>query len=287
MRTALLCALLPACLVAQQPAPRDWQPLLAAAAKPDAAALPGLLRELTALLGSPDPKLRDDVAYTLLARWIVRDGIVPDEQLQQLATTCRDNLRQGIGERDTTTVLRRSFSALTLSLLLARDNQQPWLDADGFAALVDDALRYLHDERDVRGFDAQLGWLHSVAHTADVMKFAARSDRLTKPQQAQLLTAIADKLAAVDVPLCAGEDERLARALLALCARDDFDVAAFEKWLTELAGTRYAGTDTEQLARNENRKHVLVSLFTLLQLDRRQSQPLAAARAALRRALGG
>ncbi|MCB9878436.1 MAG: DUF2785 domain-containing protein [Planctomycetes bacterium] len=286
MRTAVLCALLPACLLAQEPTPRDWQPLLTASAKPAATELPGLLRELTSLLGSPDPKLRDDVAYTLLARWIVRDGIVADEQLRELAVTCRENLRAGIGERDTTTVLRRSFSALTLSLLLARDNQQPWLDADGFAALLADALRYLHDERDVRGFDARIGWLHSVAHTADVLKFAARSERLTKPQQAQLLQAIADKLAAVDVPLCAGEDERLARALLALCARDDLDTAALSTWLTQLCATRYAGTDAEQLARRENRKHVLVSLFTLLTLDRRESTSLTAARAALRHVLG-
>ena len=54
-------------------------------------------------------------------------------------------------------------------------------------------MNYLKDEQDVRGFDARLGWLHSVAHTADLLKFLARSPHLQVQEQAVVLKAIADQ----------------------------------------------------------------------------------------------
>jgi hypothetical protein len=47
--------------------------------------------------------------------------------------------------------LLRSFSALEL--------QDPVLDGAGYRRLPDDALAYLHDERDLRGIDPRVGWI--------------------------------------------------------------------------------------------------------------------------------
>jgi hypothetical protein len=132
----------------------------------------------------------------------------------------------------------------------------------------------------VRGFDERLGWLHSVAHTADLLKFLARNPHLQVPEQALVLKAIADKLAMVETPLVHGEDERLARAVLSIAARSDFDEAGFTAWLTTMAPVRRTTAPTPAtLAVDQNRRDLLVSLFTVLSTDRRDLAGITRARA--------
>ena len=88
-------------------------------------------------------------------------------QRREIIDTLTGNLRRGIGEVGTDTVLLRSFSALDLSILAALELQDPVLDAAGYRRLLDDALAYLAAERDLRGIDSRVGWIHATAHAAD------------------------------------------------------------------------------------------------------------------------
>lgn len=265
--------------------PRDaagWRAWLGPnAPAPAADALPQLLAGLTSLLDSPDPELRDDIAYGLLAKWLVRDRIVPIESRRTLLGAWLTKLRVTPGAPPDA-ALGRSFAALCLGLLVALDNQDPWLSPAEFERVLANALEYLRAEADVRGFDARLGWVHSVAHTADLLKFLARSEHLQPAGQATVLAAIADKLTATTVPLTCGEDERLARAVLALAAREDFAAPAFAAWLPTAWPARPPGTSSlAELAREHNRRHLLVSLHALLAVEARPAASLPAAREAL------
>jgi hypothetical protein len=257
-----------------------WQAVAKAEYKvPVDTPLPALLDELTGLLGHSDPELRDDIAYTTLAHWIYRQKVVSVEERDRLMDVWLANLKAGIGEAGTPSVLRRSFSALALGLLAITDNEAPYLEPAAFTRLFDASLVYLREERDVRGYDATLGWLHSVAHTADLLKFLARSRHLSVPQQAQVLTAISDKIATVSTPLVHGEDERLARAILSIAARQDFDEAGFSEWITRVASIRPATPMTlASLAVAQNRRNLLVSVYTVLSTDRRDLPTVARAR---------
>jgi hypothetical protein len=255
------------------------------AESPPAAELPGLLVELTTMLASPDPTVRDDLAFTVLAKWLTRDECVPVAERRVLLAAWTQNLRRGIdaaaGQRGNE-VVGRSFAALALSLLAATDAKQPWLTAAEHAALLASALAYLGDEHDVRGFDDRLGWVHSVAHTADLLKFLLRSERLTKDQQAAALEAVARKLAATEVPLVHGEDERLARAVLSIVARTDCDADGLRAFLFRawpVPGR--AAPDAAALARQHNQRHFVLSLHALLAVERRDLPALPAARDAI------
>lgn len=285
MLTALLFAALPvfAQLESTQAVTRDkafWQAVIKDEFKvPATVPLPVLLGELSAMLGSPDPELRDDIAYSVLANWMYRQRVVPVEERLRLLQTWEGNLRSGIGERGTHTVIGRSFSALALGVLAIVDNEAPYLDRATYARLLGSALTYLKAEQDVRGFDSRLGWLHSVAHTADLLKFLARNPHLQVPEQALVLTAIADKLSAVDTPLVHGEAERLARAVQSIVARADFDETAFAAWLKAMAPIRRTTAPTlATLAIDQNRRDLLVSLFMVLSTDRRDLPGLLRAR---------
>ena len=84
-----------------------------------------LTAELTTMLGSTRPEVRDGTAFPALATWIDRG--VYDDLLAGLGDGMAMGLRVGIGERDTDTVFRRSFSALVLGECIARDNVRPLL----------------------------------------------------------------------------------------------------------------------------------------------------------------
>jgi hypothetical protein len=249
---------------------------------PPGTPMPALLDELTSRLGSPDPEWRDDIAYTTLAQWIYRLRIVPVEERRRLIGVWTANLQHGLGEQGSPTVFRRSFSALALGPLAILDNEAPYLEREEFDRLLAAALAYLRDERDVRGFDPAVGWMHSVAHTGDLLKFLARSRHLRAEQQAAILNGVSAKFRATGTVLIDGEDERVARAVLSIAAREDFDAAGFEAWLAALVPPKRAAAPTAvDRAADENVKHLVVSLFAVVSADPRPLPQLDRARVLL------
>lgn len=267
-----LCLLLSWVAVADAaPRPREfWQGIVdrnfAVPAGESAAAL---LEELTPLLASPDPVLRDTYAYGIAERWIHFDRKLTPEQIWTLATRWQANLRQGIGERNTDTVFGRSFSALCLSLVAAADLRAPFLTADQFSTLLQSSVDYLLNERDLRGYSVETGWMHSTAHTADLLKFLARNPHFARAGQTLMLGAVAAKLEAVDTVYTHGEPERLAQAILSIVRRSDYDHAAFDAWLKRLAmradklWAKAPQIDPAQFASVQNMKQLLQALVVL------------------------
>lgn len=234
-----------------------------------------LILELSASLGSTDPEVRDGFGYEIPAHWIYEQKLLGPAELRVLLGEWRANLRSGIGETASDSVLRRSFSALNLSVLAAHDLQAPFLSQEEFDLLLSDALAYLRDERDVRGYDPPVGWRHSCAHTADLLKFLARSPRLKPADPGRVLDAVFAKVTRVGDPVYTwGEDERLARAVLSLVRRKGFDPALADSWLAgfvDLHKKAWQGAmpDPALLAADRNGANLLKSLLALL------SQPVA------------
>ena len=80
-------------------------------AVPNGESASALAHELSGLLASPDSELRDDLAYSILTRWI-RAGKLSNEDLISLSDEWRSNMKKNIGESGNDSVLQRSFSAL-------------------------------------------------------------------------------------------------------------------------------------------------------------------------------
>jgi len=246
---------------------------------PTDTALPLLARELSAALGSTDAELRDDIAYSVLTQWLYVKRLMPPALRDELLAQWTMNLQEGIGDRRTDSILRRSFSALMLAVAVALDNEAAYLDRKGYEALLNAAMAYLRAEQDTRGFDADKGWMHSVAHTADLLKFLGRSRHLERSEQAVILSGIAAKVAQLDHVLVHGEDERLARAVVSIVSRPDVDMQAFRAFLASLALSRGDGLPSvPDLTRNQNRKQLAVSLYAVLSTDSRDLDSLREAR---------
>ena len=85
--------------------------------------LKDLTAELVAWLGDPSSRRRDELAHSVLATWI-SEGVY-DDLLVGLADGISTGLLVGLGSDGDDSVLRRSYSALALSDILARDNIAP------------------------------------------------------------------------------------------------------------------------------------------------------------------
>jgi hypothetical protein len=248
-----------------------------------------LASELVDLLASPDPELRDEIAYSTLANWIYERKSLDAEAVRGVAERLTGNLKAGIGEQGTDAVFRRSFSALTLAAVIARDNAEPFLRKDEVAATLTAALQYLAAERDVRGYDQQRGWMHSAAHTADLLRFLARSRHLDPADQPRILDAITAKFAGAGTVFTHGEDERMARAVLSIVNRADFDRDAFRGWTvrTRPARLNTASPTPSQLAGVQNAKNLLAKLEVILASVPEPTEAIGSARESVREALKG
>lgn len=203
-------------------------------AVPDGQPVFPLLRELSGYLGSRDPELRDDLAYSITTIWIKHQKQISTDELCSLLDDWQANLRTGIGETGNDGILKRSFSALSLVALAERDLKMPFLGEDRYRAMLANALAYLRDERDLRGFDPTLGWIHATAHTADLLAALAANPLLKNEDQARLLDAIARRLSSAHEIFTYGEQDRLSALAATIVARKDFDAPAFHNWLSAL-----------------------------------------------------
>jgi hypothetical protein len=261
-----------------------WMQLLQECKVPKGESAAALVDEAVSFQSSRESFWRDDVGFQVVVRCVYREHRLSPEERRKLVDALAVNLRRGIGESGTDTVFLRSFSALDLSVIQALELQDPVLDDAGFRSLVDAALAYLVQEKDGRGFEPDVGWIHATAHTADLLKFLARDPRFTPADQARLLEASWAKATAAETPgWDFGEEERLASALLSVTRRTDFDAAAFDEWLAHFGPfeknyRNQEAPDLDAIEAGQNARALLQSLYVQLSLE--QPSPTPAQQAA-------
>lgn len=275
MRTLRIAALAAATLCASQaaaaacpPPDRDAAALIALKTADfemaDAGAREAMAFALIDCLASPDPALRDGIAYEGLQRWL-RAKVFSPETLRAL----RARLFAQLDAPDPDGVAR-PFAALALSELARTDRIAPWMRPDERDAMVERAASYLESVRDYRGYDAEVGWRHGIAHGADWAMQLALNPALDRAQLDRLRQAIAiQAVPAAGHAYVFGESERLARPLLFIAKRDLHDEADWSAWFAALSARlgdpALAWKDAGWLARRHDLAAVLQMLY--LQVD--------------------
>lgn len=192
-----------------------------------------LTAELTLMLGDPDPDIRDQLAYPALCTWISRG--VYDDLLSGLGDGMAAGLVVGLGEVDSDSVFRRSYSALVLSECIARDNDRPLVPGGKVLEWGDRVATWMLRERDLRGFVPGKGWAHAVAHGGDALATLAASPHVATPELTVILDVVADRvLAKVVAPYGQGEPDRLARATIAVLRRNQVPLSVVEPWVARI-----------------------------------------------------
>jgi len=189
--------------------------------------------ELVEMLGHPNPRWREDLAYPLLTTWI--DKGVYDELLSGLGDGIVPGLRYGLGHDGDVSVLRRSYSALMLAEIIGRDNNEHLMTSDSVLRWGDSATAWYVREQDHRGWVPEQGWANAIAHGADLLAALARSRHFGRLELTVLLDVIADRvLQPTSYIWRHGEEDRLAFAVMTLLHRNALDPGIVEPWLARL-----------------------------------------------------
>lgn len=194
---------------------------------------------LTAMaqIGSTDPELRDELIYTAFCFWILEQEAFTAVHLHQLFDLAIDenHLFYRLGEKGTDAVFTRSFSVLLLPLLLIAHRQRPYLTQPEIIKLKETVIRYLELEQDVRGYDAEKGWAHAVAHAADALDDLALCEELGAEDLRDILTAVQHKIGTNDYVFVHEEDERMVTAVTSLLSRQVLSEAEITNWIGSFA----------------------------------------------------
>lgn len=251
--------------------PRSYWKQVAASglAVPQDRPLDDLTAELTRMLGDTDPETRDGTAYPTLATWVSRG--VYDDLLSGLGDGMAAGLGVGLGERETDSVFRRSFSALVLGECIARDNERPLVPGNKVLEWGDRLATWLLRERDLRGFVPDKGWAHAVAHGADALGTLAQSPHVATNELTVVLDVLADRvLLPVDQLFSSGEPDRLAAATMCVLRRNIVSLRVIEPWIARLANTASASyDDRDPHLKSGNAEAFLRALYLQLALGPR------------------
>lgn len=192
---------------------------------------------LAECLASPDPELRDGIAFSVLTHWL-RHGDVEAVTVARL----RRQLQPWLLERGPGWVYGRAFAALVLSELVRYDRQSGDWTRETLAGLLSDALKMLAAEQDFRGLEADTGWIHAVAHASDLLWRLARHPGLDGDQLRSVLDGVAGKVApAGGHSYVFGEFDRLARVVVVVAERELVPADELNAWLNGFRRPRRLG----------------------------------------------
>ena len=227
---------------------RLWESI----ADSDAEVPPGLtagelLPSLLDLLGENDPYLRDDVGYSVLARWVVQDQLLGPDELRYAVERLdagpahRARRRRGRPGRACAARTRRwpwrcwrSATSRTTSSTPTRSHR-----------LLDAAMAYLLDETDRRGYVPSLGWINATAHAADLLKFLVRNPFTDTDHHRRVLRALQVLLTRTTGPVFIDDEEdRLVLVVVDVIGRETIGddelcdwIDRFGSWLADQAGS--------------------------------------------------
>jgi hypothetical protein len=183
--------------------------------------------DLVDCLGSENATLRDTYGYGLFSYWL-RNDLLRESTKLELFTRLLNNLQDE-------NVLLRSFSALVLSEVLRADAQQPFLTLRDRNQITEQSIDAISAETDFRGLDAELGWIHPVAHQSDVLWRLALHPQLNEKQARQILAAVYNKAVTQQAAYVANESERLARVVVILIRTEILEQSEMLTWLAQFA----------------------------------------------------
>ena len=206
-----------------------WRPIREEAATSEAYA-DELAVELLSCLSSPDAELRDRIGYELYTYWL-RSEKLNDDTRRMLLVELTEVMAVPPRTIPDDSTFGRSFSALVLSEIMRSDTNRKFMTPEERQTLLTQAIQSLTVENDYRGLDAELGWVHPVAHLSDLLWRFALHPETTATQAETILDGIRTTVAPVAVFYNYNESDRLARVVTTMLQRNIIAPDKVARWL--------------------------------------------------------
>lgn len=226
-----------------------------------------ILKKTTALMlifiGDPDPYLRDSLIYETFCEWITEKHYYSNDELKEILNIVLDknHLFYKIGIEQDDSVVTRTFSVLVIDLLLYMNIQNQYLSQDEFNTLKDSVIRFYNEEKDLRGYEEGIGWMHAAAHGADALSSIVSSKQCDEETMMKVLDALNHVLENTKYILAHEEDERMATVVYAITFRNVLSREKLCKWINNLGSEITPGYSDAKYVQKANTKKFVRSLY--------------------------
>lgn len=232
---------------------------------PEDSPLDELTAELTTMLGSPDPRLREELAAETLVTWLGQG--VYDALLPGLADGMAAGLLVGLGEDGTDTVFRRAQSARLLGECLTRDAAQGVSGPDATLRWGDRLVGWFVRERDLRDQVPGRGRAGALTHGAAALSALAAAPSLGELELVAVLDVVGDRVTVASQYLwdhC--QADTVAAAVMTVFRRDRVESEVVEQWLDRLVEAAATDVSCEPTMPARNTETFLRALHLQLAL---------------------
>ncbi len=223
-----------------------------------------LALEMLEKIGVTDFDLREILIYYVFANWI-ENGVFDSVELRKILEISMDekHMFYKIGEDGTDSAFTRTFSVLMVASTLYRNNANEFLTKEEVDLANEKVVRYMKDEKDLRGYVEGIGWAHSAAHTADALAELARCPKTGEAELKKILDAIRFKALSRNYTFVDKEDERMVTAVVNVLDRNILSSEDFGRWLKGFEEFEFDRTDrsNKNLKITINAKGFLRSLY--------------------------
>lgn len=188
------------------------------------------LNEKISCLASELPKVRDGIAFTEISNTL-RSGELSAQDVRGVYETLQDELSKPNKE-----AYHTSFLILALAEVARVDRITPFLSKVEREKLVSIAIKALTDVENYTGFDERVGYIHQIAHAADLVLQLSLNDAIDTDSLQALSTAVQQAINPSSTHFYHyGEPDRLVRATVYLMLRESLTSDYWKLWLTDAA----------------------------------------------------
>jgi hypothetical protein len=165
-------------------------------------------------IGNHDSFVRDGLIYPTLATLLYYDHLPKEDFVKFTRKLISEKgMKYDMPNYYELSVLTRSFSLLAIVIIIYRQRTDHVLSDELFNKLYTEFMDYFRNEVDFRGYIDNVGWAHSVAHSADVFKQLFRCEKLGETEFKEMLEVIRERFMINTYVFMSDEDERMVTAI--------------------------------------------------------------------------
>lgn len=195
-----------------------------------------LIENMMFYIGDQDPMLRDRLIYRTFYKLIVEDKVIDEERCRRMLHQLLSDhyLFYQIQKSNGYQTVTRSFSILVIALILHRNRQLSFLTKEEFQMTKNECIRYFKEEKDVRGYDEKLGWIHAIAHCSDALEEVLLNQDINKNDCLAILTIAANVFTNSTMIFSHEEDERFLPVIEVMLNRNFISKQEIIEWSKQL-----------------------------------------------------
>ncbi|WP_032122459.1 DUF2785 domain-containing protein [Clostridium amazonitimonense] len=215
-------------------------------------------------IGSVDAELRDNLILELLCNMIIEKKLTDKEVKDILGLILSErHLFYNIGKIEDDSVFNRSFSMLIVECIVYRhkESEVKLFNEAEIIRIYKAVIRYLNEEKDVRGYVMVKGWAHTAAHTADVLEELVSCKEIKERELIEILEGIRKKVCINYYAYVNNEEERLVTATISVMERKVISKEKILNWIKGFENMEKTGVYPEDHNLICNHKGFLSALY--------------------------